>query len=199
MFENLRWLGSRESPYGVACLDCREFSRNMLSTTGDPRVAMHFGQSRDSTGEEYRGKTPPDPISVNCDLRYPYKGPEGDGPLFKASVMEDKWDIYLHDGYLYFVRSWTGNMVFRAKADLGGQGLAITSIEADAQAASSDPGFIVRQVDFLVKSHVCGLELPHPLPADLPDDTESVVVYSFGQYGRRASFATYEDTTHLNV
>jgi hypothetical protein len=35
--------------------------------------------------------------------------------MFKAAVMEEKWDVYRRGNYLYFTRSWTGDLVFAAR------------------------------------------------------------------------------------
>jgi hypothetical protein len=171
----------------------------MVSTTEDPNVATRFVELRKSTGKQYIGKLPPNAVTVQCELAYPHTGQCKDGPLFVAEVMEDKWDIYLYDGYVYFTRSWTGDLVFRAKISFTASQATITSIDANVQVASQSPTFIVRQVDFLVKSHLYKRQVPHPLPADLPNEIQSIALYSFSQYGRWASFATYEDTSQICI
>ena len=169
----------------------------MLSATKDQRIAQSFAALRDSSGEQHRGKSPAGAVAVKCDLRYPHEDETADGPLFVAQEMEDKWDIYLYGGYLYLARSWTGTLVFRAKMALDGPDVVVSSIEVASRAAGADPSFAVRQVDFLIKSHLYGFTVPHPLPQDCRDDPEAIVAYSFSQYGRRALFATYADTTQL--
>jgi hypothetical protein len=192
-----QWLEADDNPYGVRCLDCRGFTRTVLASTSDPGIARLFAELRNSAGEQHRGKVPPDSVVVECNLRYPHQGETKDGPVFIAQEMEDKWDIYLYDGYLYFARSWTGALVFRAKIDFTGQEAVLSLVEANPQVAADDPDFVIRQVDFLVKSHLYRIETPHPLPPDFPDDPEQIALYSFSQYGRWASFATYEDVLGL--
>jgi len=109
--------------------------------------------------------------------------------------MEDKWDIYLWDGYLYFARSWTDELIFRAKVNLSDRGMKIPAVDARSQIVKGDRSLAVRQVDFLVKSHLFKQEVPHTLPLDLPDDPQQIAMYSFQLFGRWASYATYEDTT----
>ena len=77
----------------MRCLDCRVFSQSMLSVTEDPNIAARFCALRKSTGEQHIGKLPPNTVTVQCDLSYPYSGEIKDGPLFIAEEMEDKWDI----------------------------------------------------------------------------------------------------------
>ena len=42
-------------------------------------------------------------------------------------------DIYLYDGYLYFSRSWTGDLGFRAKINFQGQAAHVDIVEAQAE------------------------------------------------------------------
>lgn len=199
IFEKLTWLDEKSNPFKVRCLDCRIFCRSMVSTTQDPNVATRFGELRKATGEQHVGKLPSNVITVQCNLSYPHNGQSKDGPLFLAAVMEDKWDIYLYDGYLYFTRSWTGDLIFRAKIDFNESQASITLVDANAQVGSQNPGYIAQQVDFLIKSHLYKQEVPHPLPADLTNEIQAIALYSFGQYGRWASFATYEDTSQIRI
>ena len=196
MFKMLTWLEPHASRFGVRCLDCRPFSQSMLSTTDDPKIVARFSALRASDGHEHAGMSPSNAVFVETNLTYRYDGDSEDGPLFVAEVMEDKWDIYLYDGYLYFTRSWTGELVFKARVEFG-PGRASVSLVEIADRAAEDEAFALRQVDFLIKSHVMGREVPHPLPPDMPEEIETIALYSFSSYGRKASFATFEDTTCL--
>ena len=129
----------------------------------------------------------------------PVPGGSRDGPLFVARQMEDKWDVYLYDGHLYFARSWTGDLVYRAAVEFRGDEAVVTGVEVGRARAGDDPGLAVRAVDFLLKSHVHGREAPHPLPRGLPEDTRALAVYSFGEYGRWAWYGSFEDTTRVRV
>lgn len=199
IFEKLTWLDEKSNPFKVRCLDCRIFSRSMVSTTQDSNVATRFGEFRASAGKQYIGKLPLNALTVQCNFSYPHNGQSKDGPLFIAEVMEDKWNIYLFNGYLYFARSWTGDLVFRARISFNEPQAIITEIDANSQVASQNSAYIAQQVDFLVKSHLYKQEVPHPLPVDLPNDIQTIALYSFSQYGRWASFATYEDTSQIHI
>ncbi|MBA4192035.1 MAG: hypothetical protein C0467_28995 [Planctomycetaceae bacterium] len=195
IFAQLAWLDPDQSPFGTRVLDCRPFSTTMISTTADPNIAATFNHLRVSTGENHRGQHPADPITVPCTLTYPFDGKVADGPLFTARQMEDKWDIYLFDCVLYFSRSWTGELVFRATAEFREREVALTVIEASKAKLWGDPGFAVRMVDFLVKSHLHRWPVPHPLPQALPEDKKILAMYSFSEYGQWAAYASYQDTT----
>src|SRR5262245_3052913 len=116
-FAQVHWLEATDpkNPFKVRLLNCLPVSQTMMSTTSDQHVAARFLERRRNDGRRHCAQTPEDPLEVHCRLQYPIEG-EGlvaDGPLHKSSEMEDKWDIYLHDGFLYFARSWTGDLVAR--------------------------------------------------------------------------------------
>jgi hypothetical protein len=50
----------------------------------------------------------------------------------------------------------------------------------DAERADS---FVLRQMDFLVKSHVYERLAPHPFPAEFGRDTQPLEAYTFAWYG----------------
>lgn len=199
-FPLVAWLPADQNPFGVRVLDVRPFTGSVLATTEDAAVAAKFNALRHATGSEHRGRPPADALAADCDLRYPLEGDAPpDGPLFVAEQMEDKWDVSYHDGYLYFARSWTGELIFRAAADFLDGEAVISRVEGSAARSYGEPGFAVQIVDFLMKSHVLGREVPHPLPASFPEDVRALALYSFGEYGRRARFGTRADTTTIRL
>ncbi|MFZ4593916.1 MAG: hypothetical protein ACOYOF_06645 [Verrucomicrobiaceae bacterium] len=119
--------------------------------------------------------------------------------MFIADVLEDMWDIFLQGDYLFIARSWDARLVFRAEIAFSETQSSISVIDANSQWSSPDPALIVRQLDFLVKSHLCKREALHPLPATVPSDNKSIAMYSFRQHGRWAAFATYEDTSRIQM
>ena len=194
LIRNLTYLEKEDNPFHVRCLDCRDFSASMISMTGDRKVAARFNELRSSKGDHLIDRSPDNAIITPCHLTYPCTTSVVDGPLFLARVMEEKWDIFLMNGNLYFSRSWTGQLVFKTSIEFTPSEAIITSIEANSRVASLEPKFITAQVDFLIKSHILDQIVPHPLPPDLQDDLNSIAMYSFSQYGRRAYFATYDNT-----
>src|SRR6185503_13037227 len=101
-FAALPWLERHENPFGIRVLDCRPFTRGMISTTSDPAIARRFLELRQSDGSDQRGARPQEPVETACELVFPSDGRSAGGPLFKAQEMEDKWDVYLYDDVLYF-------------------------------------------------------------------------------------------------
>jgi hypothetical protein len=190
-----RWLSKDDprNPFTVDGYDCLAFVSTMISTTSDERIATSFTNLRASIGQEHVGTLPEDAIELESHLAYPFDGEVTDGALFKAQQMEDKWDLYLYADRLYFARSWTGALVYVAGFVTTPDHLVIDRVWAPREQAG-DPQYLLRQLDYLVKSHILGRRLPHPLPAGLERDTQAIALFSFGQYGRRCCFGTFEET-----
>jgi hypothetical protein len=190
-----RWLAAddADNPFGVEGFDCRAFSQSMLSTTSDARVAESFLAQRNRLSIEDPEALPEDAHEATCGLVYAYRGEIADGALCKASVMEEKWDIYLHGDHLYFCRSWTGQLSVVAQFEQGDGTLAIHRIWT-----AGDAEFSRRQIDYLIRSHLLHQPAPHPLPDDLPRDPHTLAMYSFSQYGKRCGFGVYGDTTRIS-
>lgn len=189
------WLRSNSNPVGIDILDCRRFAMTMVSVTSDLTVAECFNNLRSSLGSEIAGASPERARCIGCYLDFPLSTPLKDGPLFKAEVMEDKWDLYLLKEHLYFCRSWTGELIFRASVELSDKNMAITAIETSS---SEGDDIATRQVAFLVWSHMLGRLSLHPLPKRFGADIQSLTIYSFSQFGRRGWYGTMEDTLKLS-
>ena len=193
----VRWLAARDpsNRFGIEGYDCSEYVRSLFSTAMNPDIARSFLNGRSSSGDEYHGKYPEKAVAVDCDLRYELTEPVDGGTVFRAVAMEDKWDIFLKDGRLIFCRSWTGSLEMLAEVDLTPSSLAVTRVWASPEFGNDDPNLSVRQVDFLIRSHILGRAAPHPLPLHLPRNAQHVGNYSYGHFGRNCVFGSFEDTT----
>jgi hypothetical protein len=191
------WLKPEENSFGIELLDCRRVALGMISMTSDPKIAARFLELRSSRGEELRGMKPSHARTIACNLIYPHEGMPSDGPHYKAQKMEDKWDIYLYDGHLYFVRSWSGKLTYRAEVEFNGKMATVTTVDAIQQDENDE--LVVRTVDYLVKSHLYCLEVPHPLPTGAQKGVEWLAMYSFSQFGRRGLYGTFADTLGIGV
>lgn len=192
--EHVRVILAADNPYGVDLWDCATFTQSMISTSSDPGVAARFAQLRTATGNEHRNQLPSNASVTDCVLTHPVAHGLSDGPLFKATEMEDKWDIYFYNPHIYFARSWGGQLMYRATVRCEDQFMIVTQIQF---AGDQELEFSRRAVDYLVKTHILGALAPHPLPADLPAAPMQVAAYSFSRFGRRCAFGTYADTTAL--
>lgn len=186
------WLAADapNNPFGMAGFDCSDFVGSMLSTTTNPSIAFSFTRFRSSDGREYIDQLPADAAAVECNLRY--EGEAREGPLFKASEMEDKWDIYLWKDRLSFCRSWTGELCFVAELFISAGQVIVRRVWYSLPQTTAS--LAVEQMNFLIMSHLYGSPSPHPLPSDLPPEPQAVALFSFSQYGRRCWFGTYENT-----
>ncbi len=198
-FADVRWIPAAENPYGVDLIDCRSITQSWISTSGDPEIAQRYVSLRESSGEQHRQHRVENGRAVACDLRYPHRGETRDGPLFLSGVMEEKWDIFLYDGFLYFARSWNGDLMFRATIVFGDGEARVTEVEAPEDLIEPDPSYVLSYVDYLIRSHLLGLPLPHPLPREVPNDPRALALFSLSHFGRFALYGTYADTTRLQV
>ncbi len=196
---DLKWLDRDQNPYNIRCLDVRSFTTVMISTAADQKQALKFQELRRSRGDHLQGKIPDKAAHIDCQLRYPHQGSTRDGALFMAKEMEDKWDIFLFEGKLYFSRSWSGVLVYRAAIAFMETQAIISDIDSLQVGVQGGAWLAICAVDFLVKSHLYRREAPHTVPPSVPDDDMGIAAYSFREYGRWASYATFEDTTRINT
>lgn len=195
----VRWLAKDApgNPFTVDGYDCLRFVSTMRSTTADQRIATSFADLRASLGQEHVGALPENAIELECRLAYP-AGEVSDGALFKAQQMEDKWDVYLYGERMYFARSWTGALMYVAGFIATSDSLTINRAWAPPELAG-DPQYFLRQLDYLVKSHILGRRVPHPLPADFERDMQAIALFSLSQYGRQCCFGTFEETLREDI
>lgn len=189
-----RWLTADDpdNPFGIEGFDCRVFTQSMLSTTSNPRIAETFLAERRRLVIDDPAMLPEGATEAACALSYAYRGEAGDGALCKAATMEEKWDIYLCGDRLHFCRSWTGQPVFVAAFAHHDDTISIDRIWT-----SGAPDFSIRQIDYLIRSHLFRTPAAHPLPDDLPREPHAIASYSFSQYGKRCGFGVYGDTTRI--
>jgi hypothetical protein len=174
-----------ESIFGVETLDCREYATTMLSTTKSREIATRFGELRNLSRDDLRLATFAGSRSMSCNLSYPVPMMPKDGPVFRAAQMEDKWDIYLYEGHLYFCRSWTGQLIYRARIESAQGNTRVNRIDFSPEGENPDPA---EQVHFLIGNHLLGLNAPHPLPRTMGKDPRELALWSFTQYGRRGLY-----------
>jgi len=185
----VEWIPAAENPFGVDLLDCAAFCRSAKVPAKElPAI----------DGERYRGQLPAHAATVPCDLTFPYDGKHRDGPLFEPEQAEDAWEVFLYDGRLSFVRTWTGELSFVADIAFESGQVRLTSLVAAAEFAD-DPSHARAVVDYLIKSLLHGAFVPHPLPPRLSKEPRALAEYSFALYGRRAQFGTFSDTTQFRV
>lgn len=221
VYPPLEWLDASNSIFTIPCLDVRGLTKYWKAMPADQGVVETFHKFREADGSKLPavGKDWPGNLLM-CDMRYPSFPKSTTIPLCRARVMEEKWDIfYCEDYYVYFCRSWTGQPIFRATVEeLEGFSL-ITGIEINPE-----KGYPTDQarmcVDFLVKSHIFGLDVPVytpewvvkqskmaaivPMDDGIEDirnllDPVKIAEYVFHEYGNKASFAAFQDPSSIPI
>ena len=125
-----KWYDLGENnPFNKKILDIRSFTTTILATTSDKKVAETYNLLRKSIGEEYIGKSVQNSCKTFINLEYPHNGAELKGAAFKAESMDCKWDIYVYENFLYFTRSWTGDLVYKVKAEILPDKIKLIEIE----------------------------------------------------------------------
>lgn len=195
----LKWIEANDNPFKVKIFDCREYAINRRSTTQNQDIATKFLETRASNGTEYIGRFPKNGAKMEVDLNFhsrvspKFKDGIPDGVLFKAQTMEEKWDIYKYANFLFYVRSWTGELEYFSNYIPTATGFKVDLVVLDdSKIDEKDPYFQLKVVEFLIHSHILGLQVPHPIPMSLEDKAETIAAYSFSMFGNRGYFATYE-------
>ncbi len=194
LMATVRRIESKQNSFGVPVLDCREFATNLLANTAEtipPETAILTRSQRE--------ELPDDVVSMNCGLTYPLGQAPPEGLLFLARTMQDKWHIFHYDGRLIFTRSWTGDPLFVAEFEASRPVVTVKRIHAYPGAFDGGPDLAVGMVDFLIKSHLFRVAVPHPLPDELPEIPSLVATWSFNHFGRWGHFATWADVTRLQL
>jgi len=184
-----------ENPFGVRVLDVRSLTWNVVATTGDQRIAQSFNVQRQSDGREYIDAVIEESQTISCELIFPHNGETLEGIVYKAPSMDTKWDIYIYNSVFLFVRSWTGQLLYRATANVGDSTIKISKIEASADNIET----AVQAVYFLIGTHAMGRVLPHTVPASTPDDEQKIAVLSFSMYGNLGCYATFDDVSKVPI
>lgn len=195
----MKWFEPNENPFKIRIFDCREFAINRISTTQNEEVAKNFSLTRHSDGKEYIGKFPNNGTKAEVDLNFHSKSLPGfekgiaDGILFKSQTMEQKWDIYKYADFIFYIRSWTGEIVYFSNYIETDTGFKVDLIVLDENKINEhDPYFEFRVVEFLIHSHILNLTVPHPIPNTLENEPEKIAAFSFAMFGNRGYFASYD-------
>ncbi len=188
-FEALVWMEADENPFGVKVLDCRPLGDSLRSLTTDPRSVQFFGSPDARSGEVFQGMVPDPAITVPCDLLFPLSAPlPNGGPLFLASVMEEKWNVYHFADVLYFVRSWNGELRYTVGVTVSEAGLHVSEVRALRTHLYAEGSLVLRQIDYLIRCCILGEITPHPVPLFCVSK-QAIAVWTFSEYGRLGHFA----------
>ncbi|NRT13620.1 hypothetical protein [Flavobacterium sp. 14A] len=193
VYESL-WIEASENPFKMRIFDCREYALKMISTTQNQEIANKFLELRNIDGSEYIGKFPENGAKCEVDLNFETEGQQlPDGILFKSSKMEEKWDIYKFVNFIFFVRSWTGELVYFCNYIPTKSGFKVDLIVLDDNKIDQEDEFFeFKVVQFLIHSYVLVYPVPHPIPKSLENDKNKILNYSFSMFGNKGLYASYE-------
>jgi hypothetical protein len=190
------WLDAASSPFGIPVLDVRSITWTSTSMTGNAAIVERFRATRSASGPEYDGQHPEPTVAVPCNLMYPAPGALTNGRAFVASVMEDKWDVFLTRDVIRVLRSWTGEVIFVASVTPFGHGgplIKVDRLEYSAE-AEMGPAEAVMDFDFVMKAYVYRDVVPYRCPDALADKSpQELAVAAFSRHGRRAAYLTFVD------
>jgi hypothetical protein len=188
------WIEANENPFKEKIFDCREYALKMISTTQNQDVANKFLELRNTNGQEYIGKFPENGAKAEVDFNFETEGRQlNDGILFKAQKMEEKWDIYKYANFIFFVRSWTGELVYFTNYIPTKTGFKVDLIVLDdSKIDDNDEYYEFKVVQFLIHSYILGYPVPHPLPKSLENDKTKILNYSFSMFGNKGLYGSYE-------
>lgn len=79
--------------------------------------------------ENYKGEKPDNSGTFTCDLKVPGSGKIPEGIIYESQDMSEKWDVFFYGRYLYFTRSWTGELIYKAKTEIRGIHNYVISVE----------------------------------------------------------------------
>lgn len=194
---NLTWMpvGSG-NPFNEPIMDIRSVTLTMVSTTKDPAIAENYTQSRQSIGKEFINQSPVSPKTYETNFSYSHNGAELDGVVFKSPAMEIKWDIYAYGEWFYFVRSWTSDLIFKAKYENTGDALIFREIVAGDSATEED----AQTVHSIMLTHALGRMWPFHIPIHMREIlVEDLALAMFSQHGSKATIITHANIFDINL
>jgi len=182
-----------DNPFNKQILDIRSLTQTMMSFTRDKSVAELFNKQRLSIGEELIGVEIPNSKIIESSLIYPHNGTKIEGTCFKAKCMEDKWDIYGWNDIMYFTRSWTGAIVYKAFINVTDSNFTVYKIEYCPDTnTKEEESLAINSVHFLIMTLAFGTIYPHKIPKTINIEKD-IALYSFAQFGRNCWYATFDN------
>jgi hypothetical protein len=81
-------------------------------------------------------------------------------------AMEDKWAVRFEEPYLYFHRSWTGELAYRVRLDVDAEGGRIGEAVASSNVQMVDgPEYEAALVSFLLRGMMLRQSVSFPVPS----------------------------------
>lgn len=193
----LPWIRYDQNPYGVPLLDLRPITFQLGSEIEDAQLKNLDSYSMED-GASFSGlpvltENGEDRI-VPCELRYRTAGKLYPGSLFVPQSPEDRWAIFYDGAFIYFIRSWSKELVAKARVEVIDSGIQLTQIEG----AVLDDGFetenqTIALINFIMLSYVLQETAPVPLLNELESEPNRAAVWAFSLFGHHAKVGVFDE------
>jgi hypothetical protein len=129
-----------------------------------------------------------------------------EGFIFKASILEDRFDVYFHNNAIYFYCAIEGHCLLTANVikqdeinpsfagDPIEDGFVVTTYYIAEQFSIFAEGLDEALVDFMIKTYVLGKIAPCPLPQRCKGDFERMLNFAFYIFSNKALYGSFENT-----
>lgn len=175
-----------DTPFGYPVLDLHSVTGGLMSATKDPTIAERFGRWSVTPLASLDWGALAGAEPVHCELVYSADPDLCDGFLFTPAEMEEKWVLALHEGILLAIRSWTGDVVCRARAVRTDTELRVESLSFAEEASFDLFGDPVQVFDWLIRRHALSQMLPLPVDDDGAKFAQRNPIAVFSVFGRMA-------------
>ena len=189
----LPWIRYDENPYGIPLLDLRPITYQLGSDIEESALKNLDSYSLED-GASFSGLSPTVDRSLKADLHYRIDGKLYPGSLFVPQTPDDRWAIFFDGQALYFVRSWSRELVAKATLHFKENQLIIDSIEGkitDSEFETENQ--TIALLNFLILSHVLEESAPVPLLNELESDPNRAAIWAFSLFGHRAKVGVFAE------
>lgn len=180
-----------ESPWSVPVLDVQPLTQHVVTMTRNPEYAQNSVSYRGDEGPEFARQTLKGTRTTAMELRIPVDGEVFNGVIQKPSAMEEKWVLYLQDGELLFVRSWTRQLAVRAQVEFTDDEAIIRSARGVFTDSDETPEYTQALLEYLLRDYGLGEGLPMPIPFPFEDSHHEAALFAFSLVGHTARFVTH--------
>jgi hypothetical protein len=192
-----------DNPYNTDILDIRGLTLNMVATTNNQAVAEQFFANRSSDGKQFEFVQIENSTKYKSNLVYPYNDLDLRGAVFKADAMEVKWDIYAYYGWLYFVKSWTSELIYKVHFIKGLDSFILdeiitASVDKIASTTEEKATLAAQNVHSIMQTHIMDRVWPYKIPEMMRNMPEkNIALHMFAQFGNKATIATFSNVLDL--
>ncbi len=217
----LPWIRYDKNPFDIPLLDLRPITFRLSHTTDNEEHIRNLDSYNTEDGASFSGLTPKSDRTVATDLFFKTEGKLYPGSLFVPKAHEHKWALFFDGQYIYSVRSWTRELIARAKVEyVYAEDLEFSDVTRETSSENSEKGreistkiigirvteiqgeFLEGEEEseaetiaifhFLMVSHALNEITPVPLPEKLESEPNNAGVWAFSLFGNRAAVGTFD-------